>query len=452
MANINLVIFFFQEKNFDKTSYYLEQTLIINKENILAKYHLGMIDLFKKKYENAEKTFNQILLRDPKNINVLNNLGICYLKQARFEEAINTFQNCLKLNNKHKFSILNIANTYFHSQKFDQAIENYQKVLTIDKDHTISKIGLSKCYFATNKFDKALEFYESRKKNQIIKQKLINNLIKKFNCKEWMGDSLKKKTILILGEQGIGDNIQFARYIFWLKEKFDCRIIFYINKKISHLFDSCPCEIETDVNNIGGIDFFQHLLSLQYIYFQETNSFKKCIPFIQDNKENILNWKNKFKNLKKPIIAIQWKGNENFLDDQERSIPLSFFEKLIKNKDYSFISLQKDNNSTEIKSNEFQKYITDFSEQIDLGNKSFEDTIAIFRNIDLLISVDTSMTHLASTMGVDTFLLLNSNPDWRWHIQLREKSFYDDLKIIMTDKMNYWDNISDSILKELKKI
>ena len=208
-------------------------------------------------------------------------------------------------------------------------------------------------------------------------------------------------------------------------------------------------EIETDVNNIGGIDFFQHLLSLQYIYFQETNSFKKCIPFIQDNKENILNWKNKFKNLKKPIIAIQWKGNENFLDDQERSIPLSFFEKLIKNKDYSFISLQKDNNSTEIKSNEFQKYITDFSEQIDLGNKSFEDTIAIFRNIDLLISVDTSMTHLASTMGVDTFLLLNSNPDWRWHIQIKDNCFYNKLKIIRAPKTNYWNNISLSILEEL---
>ena len=264
-----------------------------------------------------------------------------------------------------------------------------------------------------------------------------------------MGCSLEKKTILILSEQGIGDNIQFARYIFWLKEKFDCRIIFYINKKISHLFDSCPCEIETDINNISRIDFFQHLLSLQYIYFQETNSFKKCIPFIQNNKENVLNWKNRFKNFKKPIIAIQWKGNENFLDNQERSIPLRFLEKLIKNEDYSFISLQKDDNSTEISLNKFQKYITDFSEQIDLGNKSFEDTIAILKNIDLLISVDTSMTHLASTMEVDTFLLLNSNPDWRWHIQIKNNCLYNKLKIIRAPKTNYWNNISLSILEEL---
>ena len=452
MANLNLGLVFFQEKNFEKTYFYLNNVLKINNENTLAKYNLGLLDLFSRKYENAIRIFNEILIKEPKNINILNNLGICYLKKMQFEKATDIFQNCLEIDNNNRFAILNIANAYFKSQKFEKAIEYYNKVLIIDKHHIISKIGLSKCYFALHQFDKALELYEVRKKGQTSKIKIINNLIKKFDCKEWMGEPIKNKTILILSEQGIGDNIQFARYIFWLKEKFNCNIVFYINEKNSHLFENCPCEIETKIENIKKVDFFQHLLSLQYIHFKKEKTFKKCISFIPSEVKKEQEWKKKLNYLKKPVIAIQWKGNKNFLDDQERSIPLKYFEKLIKDKNYSFISLQKDNGSEEIKENNFQKYINDFSDQIDFGNKSFDDTISILKNVDLLISADTGLKEIALTMGIKTFLLLNPNPDWRWHIQLKEKSFYDDLKIIMTDKMNYWDNISDSILKELKKI
>ena len=157
----------------------------------------------------------------------------------------------------------------------------------------------------------------------------------------------------------------------------------------------------------------------------------------------------KLEKLKKPRIAIQWKGNEKFVDDQQRSIPIKFFSDLIKNDNYSFISLQKDDFSKEIRQNNLQDFITDFSESIDLEDKSFLDTISILNNIDLLISVDTSMTHLASTMQTKTLLLLNSNPDWRWHIELKEKCFYDNLEIIKTDEINDWETISLKINDKL---
>ena len=116
--------------------------------------------------------------------------------------------------------------------------------------------------------------------------------------------------------------------------------------------------------------------------------------------------------------------------------------------------MQKDNFSSDIKSNNLQEFITDFSEQIDIGDKSFIDTISILNNIDLLISVDTSMTHLASTMGVKTLLLLNSNPDWRWQIELKENCFYENLEIIKADRLNDWESVFiriDDRLKELLK-
>ena len=451
-ANLNLGLIFFQEKDIKKTIDYFNKTLNINQENLLAKYHLGLIEMMNKEYEKAKKKFENILLKEPKNLNALNNLGICYLKQNHFKNAINVFKECLNIKNNHQQAILNLANCLFQTKDFENSIINYNKVLEINKDHITAKIGLSKCYFALHNYEKAFYFFEARKKTQLDNLRIVNKLVKDFNCKEWFEEKIDNKKILILSEQGIGDNLQFARYIFWLKEKFNCDIIFYINKKISHLFKNCPCKIVNDLDQVDKVDFFQHLLSLPYIYYKRENKFKKCISFISDDTSNNLNWKKKLEDLKKPLIAIQWKGNEKFLDDQQRSIPFKFFSNLIKDKNYSFISLQKDNFSTDIKSNNLQEFITDFSEEIDIGDKSFIDTISILNNIDLLISVDTSMTHLASTMGVKTLLLLNSNPDWRWNIELQEKCFYENLEIIKADRINDWESVSLMINNKLRKL
>ena len=451
-ANLNLGLVFFQDKDVKKTIDYLNKTLNINQENLLAKYHLGLIDMMNKKYEKAKKKFEDILLKEPKNLSALNNLGICYLKEINFKKAINLFKQCLNINNKNRQAILNLANCLFQIKDFENSIINYNKVLDIDKDHTIAKIGLSKCYFAINNYDKAFYFFEARKKAQLDNLKITNKLVKDFNCKEWFKEKIDNKKILILSEQGIGDNLQFARYIFWLKEKYNCEILFYINKKISHIFQNCPCKIINDFTQIENLDYYQHLLTLQYIHYKIENNFKKCIPFITSNNEIDLNWKNKLKFFKRPLIAIQWKGNENFLDDQQRSVPLKFFQDLIKDNNYTFISLQKDNLSKEIKLNNFDNYIKDFSDEIDLKGESFIDTISILKNIDLLISVDTSMTHLAATLQVKTLLLLNSNPDWRWHIEFKEKCFYENLEIIRLNKANDWNSITSLISLKLREI
>jgi len=451
-ANLNLGLLFFQEKDEKKTISYFNKTLNINQENLLAKYHLGLIEMMNKDYEKAKKKFEDILLKEPKNLSALNNLGICYSKKLNFEKAITIFKECLGLNNNHIHAILNLANCFFQIKDYENSIVNYNKVLNINTDFTMAKLGLSKCYFALHNYEKAFNFFEARKKTQLDNLKIIKRIVEDFDCKEWFKEKIDNKKILILSEQGIGDNLQFARYIFWLKEKFNCDIVFYINKKIAHLFKNCPCKIINDLNQVDKIDFYQYLLSLPYIYYTIENRFKECISFISDDDSNNLNWKKKLGNLKKPIIAIQWKGNEKFLDDQQRSIPIKFFSNLIKDKNYSFISLQQDNFSKEIELNNLQKYITDFSEEIDIGDKSFFDTISILNNIDLLISVDTSMAHLASTMGVKTLLLLNSNPDWRWHIELKEKSFYDNLDIIKADKINDWETVSLMINNKLREL
>ena len=154
---------------------------------------------------------------------------------------------------------------------------------------------------------------------------------------------------MIVSEQGIGDNLQFAQYFFWLKEKFNSKIYFYTDSKIAHLFKNCPITTIDNLDGIEEIDYFQSLLSLPGIYFKETKKFFFLKNYIISNKETDLKWEKKLKHFKKPIICLNWQGDNKFVHDSDRSINLSKFKNIVKNKNFDFISLQKDIGKNHIK-------------------------------------------------------------------------------------------------------
>ena len=279
-----------------------------------------------------------------------------------------------------------------------------------------------------------------RKKNLKIK--------KKFNPTEWKGENLNNKKILIISEQGIGDNIQFFRYLFSLKENYKCEIIFYTDKNIQHIFKSSPFKIITNLKDIEKIDYFQNLLSLPGIFYKKNKFLQGPINYITVDNEKRIIWKNKLKKFTKPIIALNWQGNKDFLFDDERSIELIKFKNILKIKKFNFISLQKYFGAEQIKKYNLSNLIYDLSNEIDLNESAFEDTISILNNIKLLITTDTALAHLAGTMGIQTYLLLSYNPEWRWFIEIQKKCFYPEIKIIQQKEYGDWNNV----FKELEEI
>jgi ADP-heptose:LPS heptosyltransferase len=315
--------------------------------------------------------------------------------------------------------------------------------LSLDPNNNSSKFNLSCCYFANLDFENAFKFYEYRKEKTLPGERLkqVNATIK---SSEWKGENLDNKIILILAEQGIGDNIQFFRYLYWINEKYNVDILFFTDEKISHLFKSTPFKIITNLNDIGHIDYHKLLLSLPEIYYKEKNNFHKRISYIKPNNDLVVKWKSKLKNNNKPIVALNWQGDKNFAFDSTRSISLSFFNEILKINRFSFISLQKGYGVEQIKINNFNQILTDLSSEID-NNKAFEDTIAILMNVDFFITSDTALCHLACTWGVKTYLLLENNPDWRWYIENEYKCFYPNLNIIQQSKPGDWISVFNKL-------
>ena len=414
-TNLSLGLIYLEEKDFNNALFYLKKVLIINKKNFNAIYHLGLVQFY------------------------LRNL----------DESINFFNKCIDANKDHFQSYLMLGHIYLRKKEFDKAVNNYKKVLDLNPQREKTKFNLSWCYFALFKFEKAFEYYEFRKEKMIPKGRYLE-VINKFKSNEWNGQNLDNKTILIICEQGYGDNINFFRYLFWLNDKFKVKIIFYSHKKLEHLFKNSPFQIISNLNSINHIDYYQHLLSLPGIYYKESKKFQKNINYIPVNEIIDSKWKKKLNDFKKPIIALSWQGDSRYSHDDMRSIPLSYYKDILNNKNFNFISLQKNFGSEQIKSNNFENVLIDLSNEIDLGENAFEDTISILKKVDYVITSDTAIAHLAGTLDVKTYLLLSYNPEWRWHIELKYKCFYPNINIIQQKNFNDWNGVFNKIKCELE--
>ena len=476
---------YLKSKNFQKATKCFEYLLKNPKTEKTGLLHLGIASIEQKKENEALNFFNQILIKDSFHEHANINAGLIYYRQRNYEKSKVYFENVLNQNSSHLIANLHkgiidyknlnfasalnhfkicekinenipqlqnyLGNIYFKQNKIELAIKYYKSAILKKNNDSRAKYNLSKCYFSKFLYKEALDLYEFRLSFQINSK--AKEVIEKFNPKIWNGENLEGKSILIISEQGIGDTIQFARYLFYIHEKFNCEIYFYVNKKLLHLFKDCPFNVVSDLNNIKSINYYQYLISLQRIYYNENKSFYKNINFINSNEKLDYLWKQKISKFPKPTIAINWQGNPNYTEDHLRSIPLKYFEKIFYNQKYNFISLQKGFGSNQIKESNYSKYVVDLSESIDLENHIFVDTISILKSVDLLITSDTALAHLAGTMEINTYLILNYNPEWRWIIETNNKCFYSEkLRILKQKKFNNWQSVFDDLSEKIENI
>lgn len=439
-----------KRKNPEDAKKFFLEVLKINKNHEDANLNLGLVYLEERNFVTSLNYFKKVLEINKKNVNALYHSGLSYFSLKKLDESINFLKQTIDVNKNFIYAYVTLGHIYLRIKEFNKAINNYNKVLEIDPTRLRTKFNLSWCYFAQLNLNLAFENYEFRKEKMIPSGR-YKEILEKFKSTEWNGQNLENKKILIICEQGYGDNINFFRYLFWINEKFNVKIIFYAHKKLEHLFKNTPFQIVSNLESINSIDYHQHLLSLPGIYYKKLKDFRKNINYINVNQKKDAYWKKKFSTYKKPIIAINWQGDRRYAHDDMRSIPLSYFKDTINIKHFEFVSLQKNFGSEQIKKNKFENHLIDLSRDIDNGDNAFEDTISILKNIKCVITSDTAIAHLAGTLNVKTFLLLSFNPEWRWYIEHKYKCFYPNMNIIQQNKFGDWTGVFNELNKRLEK-
>ena len=438
-----------------------------------------------KKYQLALDYCEKALAVSENFVEALNSKGLCLFNLKRYDEANKIFDKTLKIKKNFLEAMENKANTLHALKEYDEALtlyesigikKDYQKVLN-NKGLLLHALGHIKdkkyfnlakdCYdqaikiksdFADAYWNKSLtqltlgEFaegwknYEYRFKIENGKPQFIS-IPRLENLK-----NLTNKRILIWSEQGLGDSIQFCRYIYKILD-FGAKVTFDTSKLLTALMSR---QFNCKVNEAGqglvknNFDFQIPLLSLPMLFNTDLSNIPFNSSYLKTSKDKDKQWLNKLKLTKQKLnIAITYAGNPDYVADSERSANLEIFYPLVDK--VNLFLIQKDiKNEDEIFLKKYPQ-IKFIGKDID----NFDDLASVIQNMDFVISTDTSIPHLAAAIGKKVYILLGRITDWRWMLNSETSPWYNSATLLRKkfnpeSKTEDWSHAFEAIMKEFK--
>lgn len=380
----------------------------------MAETRLGLSDPAKTSFIRAAELL-------PQHPTALNNIGNQLFTLLAFDSAAMCYVWATKADPTFTNAWNNLGNTYLQLLKLDDAICAYEQVIKIDPTHADARNGYAQALLMNGNFDHGWAAYEARF------YKPDNPSRRTYKSKEWTGQNLQGKSILLYAEQGIGDTIQFMRFAHPLKDM-GARILIECQKNICELLMAHT--IFDQAIPLNGpsppTDYHAPLMSLPYLLRLTDTADLKSTPYIEIDPLQ----KQKFEKLR---IGLVWAGNPNHVNDGNRSIPLVEFNPLFDRSDIDVVSLQFGPARSQI---QHTTLLDDIGKDL-----SFVDWAQAIASLDLLITADTASAHLAGAMGCPCWVLLPFVPDWRWMLHKNSTHWYSSLRLFRQKNRGDWGSV-----------
>jgi tetratricopeptide (TPR) repeat protein len=382
------------------------------------------------KLNDAIQDFTLAIRSNPNCAEAFYNRGVVYEKLHQFESAIDEYSIAIKLNPYDYKAYNNRGVARRETKCFDAAIRDFDKSIKINPDFAEGYYNKALTLLSIGKLKEGFRLYEYRWKTAHFQSQLRH-----FSQPLWLGNAdLTGKTILLHSEQGLGDGIQFCRYIKCF-EAFNCTVFLEVEKPLIKLMECLlPSEqiFEKD-SSLPSFDYHCPLMSLPFALSKNTKSIPYSERYLSADIKQIKSWKSHLVKTKKLRVGICWRGNSEHVNDHKRSINLSSIIDLIDDS-FAWVSLQYDANQNELELINSNKNITHFGQEIG----DFAKTAALVMSLDAVISVDTSMAHLAGAIGKRVFLMLSDVADARWKTTGSATPWYQNTVLIRQKSRLRW--------------
>jgi Tfp pilus assembly protein PilF len=425
---------FHQLDRLEEAIVHYQKCLTIAPNSAIVLNNLGNAWQRQEKLEEAIACYKESLSLEPNNALAYNNLGTVFSAQGQLEEALASFQQGLILEPNNVESHTNLGLFYQDQRQYEKAISYFNRAIEIDPDYVKAHWNFSLILLKLGNFQQGFEEYEWRWRREQFPPRHLPKPV-------WDGSNLEGKTILLQAEQGMGDIIQFIRYVPLVVERG------------GHIIVECHSPIVRLLTTVAGVekvvaigetlpefDVYIPLLSLPRILGTTLETIPIKIPYIYplESVKFKLEIPGKF-DLK---VGIVWAGNPKHEDDQNRSCSLTHFLSFLTIPNIAFYSLQKEPKSAEIKE------IAPLANLVDLSSKinNFADTAAVINQLDLVITVDTSVAHLAGALGKPVWVLLCYNPDWRWMTEREDSPWYPTVRVFRQNRQGDWQELIEILL------
>lgn len=269
----------------------------------------------------------------------------------------------------------------------------------------------------------------------------------------WRGEPMGHETLLIRGEEGLGDQIQFCRYVPHLAER-GFRVAVWPDKKLVPLFATARgiekvVSDESEIAKLGRLRWL-HVLSLPHILRTTPDTIPPTVPYLAADPARVAAWRDRlgagFK------IGIHWQGNPRMVQDRIRSMPLTAFAPLADIPGTRLISLQKMPGARQIAETEFRARIETPLDDADIGPSAILDTAAVLMNLDLVVTSDSMIPHLAGALGRPVFLALMHVPDWRWQLSGEDSPWYPSMRVFRQPAPGDWTDVFRRIAQAVRTL
>ena len=445
---LSLGLVYEQSKKFEKAIECYNAAIKIDPKEI--KSYLNLATLYKERfeYDDAIKVYQQGLINNPGNHIILSNLGNLFYLQHKYEDAIISHQRAIKSKPDSYEVQFNFANTLLNSGKYTEAIDAYKKTSELKPNFYRAKINLGSTLLSMANFNEGFQEYNYR----IYEDKNFKNYLDKKNF-IWKGQNIENKKILVIADTGLGNTLQFSRYLEILSQ-LNCKIIFKCQEELHHFFEDMM-HIDTIIGIDSDYEEFDYWVPLQNLVSLlspdlTANCPQPAILKINDNK--LLEWETLIAIDDKIKIGLNWQGSKSNPRVLNNSVNLEYFKNIVSDKQANFISLQKGIAVNDIEKSQLQENIISYDLLMDTGSQRFLDTAAIIKYLDLVITTDTSIAHLAGTLGTQTWLLLPKISDWRWLNSKDETIWYDNFRIYRQKKQGDWSEVFSRVEKDCSEL
>jgi tetratricopeptide (TPR) repeat protein len=452
----------------------------LNPREFLAWFNMGVLWLGRNRHDEALDCLSQACALRPDHVGAHVNYGAALAETGRLLEAVAHLRRALALDPGLDKAALNLGNALMRLGRYPDAYEAYRRALALRPDYTLAWCGLGIVAKEMGRFDEAMAAYDhaltldgqsvEARGNRGCLQLLLGDFAEGWEGYEdrWTKgerpiassparfdlsapETLAGQTILVVNDHGIGDTIQFFRYVALLAQA-GARVTVAVPAKLRLLLESAGAPVQwRDEGDVSG-DFDARLAisSLPRACGTRLDSVPAPVPYLHAEPERIAHWQARLTGpgLK---IGLCWRGSQDFRIDPRRSIPPQALAPLAGLAGARFFALQKDVAADELPE-ALRSRVEIFGKGYDDGPDAFVDTAAIMTQLDLVITCDTSTAHLAGALGRPVWTALRHVSEWRWMVERSDSPWYPTMRLFRCAEGDDWRALFERIAQDIASL
>jgi tetratricopeptide (TPR) repeat protein len=420
------------------------QALALDPAKVEAHVNLGAILAEFGRCDEAVAACRRALALDPAHVDAHINLGVALQRKDQHDAAIACYRQALALDLENPRALSNLGVAIGQQGHYDVALDALRRSAALAPNSGEIRFNLAVNLLRQGELVRGWEEYEWRWRGGVRGLKAPN-----VPQPLWQGEDLAGRTLLVRSEQGFGDILQFVRYLPALVLA-GARVILRVPSALERLLHSSLVGVTVIGPNAPQphFDFHIPLMSLPRLFGTDLNNIPAAVPYLAADPVAVAAWRQRLGADDHLRVGVVWSGNPGHKGDRQRSIAAATLLPELIAPGVRLFSLQKDGRPADQSTLlQLSHDVTDLSPQL----RDFADTAAVLCALDLLISVDTSVVHLAGALGRPAWAMLPFTPDWRWLLGREDSPWYPTLRLYRQGRPYEWNNLFERLRADLRR-